>query len=100
MRALGFPIPLYRKLFLEVGIMDKTRAKVEPLKYATGVYVEMGIARELGMTYEQYQKLPRRERRMQYLYSVLSAEKERYAIEEMKKESEMKKPDLPQLRRS
>ena len=51
--------------------------------------MEVGIARELHMTMEEYQKLPRRERRLQYLYSVLSTEKERYAIEEAKKESEM-----------
>ena len=93
MRALGFPLGVYEKIFVNPGVLEKAKAQSEPLKYSTRYYFECKIARGLQMTMEQYRKLPRKERQLQYLFHVLEIEKENYAVEAQKKEMEQRRSD-------
>ena len=76
------------KLF-DPGPMQKAKIQIEPLLASTRMYMECRIARSLGMTYEQYQQLPRRERQIWFYFHILEPEKEAYAYEEAKKKAEM-----------
>lgn len=87
MRALGFTQGLIKKLF-DPGPLERNKIQTEPLLASTRMYLECRIARSLGMTYEQYQQLSRRERQIWYYFHILEPEKEAYAYEEAKRKAE------------
>lgn len=88
MLALGYTEGILKKLFREPGPLEKSKSQTEPLLYSTRLYFECRIARTLGMTYEQYRQLPRRERQLWYYFHILEQEKEAYAYEKAKKDAE------------
>lgn len=87
--ALGFPYALYERIS-DPGAIGKAKAQIEPLSVSTREYVECRIARELGMTVQAYQSLPRRERQRWYFFTILEKEKEIWAYDEAQKEAELK----------
>ena len=84
---LGVPLKVYQDYFTP-NIKTRVKATTDPLSVSTSMYIEVDIARELGMTLEEYQKLSRRERKIQMFFRVLSSEKERHAYEESRAKAE------------
>lgn len=70
--------------------MLKHQSQVDPLSFSTFVFAEYRIARELKLTYTQWKKLPRKERRTWYLFFILSDKKEEHSYEKAKKEAELR----------
>lgn len=82
------PLKVYREHF-EPNIKMKAKAAISPLSVSTSFYTECEIAKDLGMTYEQYKKsTSRKERKLQILFRILASEKERYAYQQSKEEAE------------
>lgn len=79
---------LYRDLFIDPGAKLIVKRTQEPLSVSTQLYVEFEIAKSLGMSHSAYRKLSRKERRTWYLWYVLANEKERYQVDQARKESE------------
>ena len=84
---LGVPLKVYKDYFTP-NIKTRVKATTDPLSVSTPMYIEVDIARELGMTLEGYQKLSRRERKIQMFFRVLSSEKEKHAYEESRAKAE------------
>lgn len=77
---------------MQPGATTLAKRKTEPLAVSTRLYVDFEIAKSLGVSYTEYKKLPKRERRTWYLWHVLSNEKERYQMDQARKEAEHNRP--------
>ena len=70
----------------------RAKLKIQPLESATQLYVTCQICQEMGLTLEEYRKMPRRDRLTLYYYMVLKGKKEDHAYEESKRKAEMERP--------
>ena len=81
------PIKIYEEHFLP-NRKTQIKAQIDPLSISTGLYIELELAKEHGLTLREYRKLPRYERKLWLMFRVLSSEKEKHAYEELRAKAE------------
>ncbi len=70
----------------------RAKLKIQPLEAATQLYVTCQIVQEMGISLEEYRKMPRRDRLTLYYYMVLKGKKEDHSYEESRRKAEMERP--------
>ena len=81
------PISVYREYFVP-SIKTKAKAQSSPLTVSTSFYLDCELADEKGWSLEEFYKLSRRERRAWLFFKVLHGEKEKFAYQNAREESE------------
>ena len=84
---MGMPIKVYEEHFLP-NRKTQIKAQIDPLSISTGLYIELELAKEHGLTLGEYRKLPRYERKLWLMFRVLSNAKDQHSLDEIKAKAE------------